>query len=183
MRILTIILSVFLTSCLPIAEEAKLAGASATFDVPFTDIWGTDFVSPGQVSDGDAQGRQLPQRKTKLFMPEGNWAHFAVVIDKADHVYTMQAVTTLEVKLPGLDTVIHPGPCLFYAGFDSYPSTVGYKMWNRRDNGSLPIVRPSSVQWIGGTRCGIYEIGDTLAVRANVSADELTVKRWWTESP
>ena len=60
MRALTLTLAAILLlgSCLPLAEEAKLAGTSATFDVPFTDIWGTDFISPGQVSDGSGQGQR-----------------------------------------------------------------------------------------------------------------------------
>jgi len=45
------------------------------------------------------------------------------------------------------------------------------------------VVRPRLTARVNDTRIGIYSVGDTLSVRADMSLDGQMVSRWWIEIP
>lgn len=170
------------------------------YDFPATDIWADSLANPGSVSDlgpawpvgPNSQTRQLPSWKVGnlIFNPQTRY-HVAVV----DQLvwdgpilagYWMEGVTSLHVLRPdlGIDTVLTLARCRFFAGTDSYPSTLGYKLWHRQAaDGSIPVVNPWVTPRVNGTRIGVYQLGDTLGVRADMSLDGQTIAHWWIETP
>lgn len=185
------------TDHLPTQEDPTALERVYSYDFPGTDIWGEEFANPGQVSDlgpafpvgPSSQTRQLPSRKLgELLNPEGGTRYHIASIDQLvwDGPYLagywMEGVTSLHIIRPelGLDTVVTLAPCRFFAGTDSYPSTLGYKLWHRRtSDGSIPKVDPWVTPRVNGRRMGIYRVGDTLAVRANDNG--VIVTKWWID--
>ena len=170
------------------------------YDFPATDIWADSLANPGKVSDlgpeyvgPNDQTRQLPSWKAgDLIFPSGQTRYHSAVIDSEvwDGPYLagywMEGVTSLHIKRPdlGVDTVLTLAPCRFFAGTDSYPSRFGYKQWHRKTStGAIPVVRPRLTARVNDTRIGIYSVGDTLSVRADMSLDGQMVSRWWIEIP
>jgi len=170
------------------------------YDFPATDIWADSLANPGKVSDlgpeyvgPNDQTRQLPSRKAgDIIFPSGQTRYHSAVIDSEvwDGPYLagywMEGVTSLHIKRPdlGVDTVLTLAPCRFFAGTDSYPSRFGYKQWHRKTStGTIPVVRPRLTARVNDTRIGIYSVGDTLSVRADMSLDGQIVSRWWIEIP
>lgn len=192
---LLLALATLATACTKTELETTAPDQRIARTVLYNDIWGTDFADPGQVSDqepGDSQTRQLPARKTAGIVQTGALLHVATVkswrYDDAGNLtgYWMEADTALHVTVGGMDTVIKVGSCRFKAGLLSYPSTVGYRQWHKADSDEVPgldMVRPIAVRKVMGRMCGIYPPGAQLAVRCDLSPDELTIEKVWFEEP